>query len=218
MAKYARVEVTLILLLGAATTAAAAIWLGWWAIAPGLLTLALLSFYRDPPRAIPPGDHLLLAPADGRILRIERNYRETPDAAPELRVVIFLSVLNVHVNRAPCAAWVERIDYTPGLYLNALKTEATERNERNLIILQPRAPLPGPIRVRQIAGLLARRIVCDLRPGDEVLAGERFGMIKLGSQTELRVPEHQAWRLSVNVGMRVRGGSSVLASFHEGRP
>lgn len=216
MAKYALLEVTLTSLIGALLTWTVGAWAGWWAILPLLLTLALLSFYRDPPRAIPQGDHLLLSPADGRIMRIERNYRATPDAAPELRIVIFLSVLNVHVNRAPCAARVESVEYTPGEFLNALKPEATERNERNLITLTPRAPLPGPIRVRQIAGLLAKRIVCALRPGDEVLAGERFGMIKLGSQTELRAPESPDWRLEIAVGQRVAGGLTVLARYEKG--
>jgi phosphatidylserine decarboxylase len=202
----------LITLIGLATTALLAWWVGAWAILPGLLTLALLSFYRDPPRAIPPGDRLVLSPADGRIMSIERDWA-SPDGSRELRICIFLSVANVHVNRSPCAARVRAIEYTPGLFLNAMRPDATTRNENSLMTLDPRGPLPGPIRVRQIAGLLARRIVCAAKAGDELAAGQRFGMIKLGSQTEIRLPENAGWAVRVRSGDHVKGGSTILAEL-----
>lgn len=211
MARYARLEITLILLIGGVLTVASAILWHWWALLPGVLALALLMFYRDPPRRSPAGDDLLLAPADGKIVRIERDYRAAGDAPRELRIVIFLSVLDVHINRSPCAGTVTDVTHTPGEFLNALRSEATTRNENSLVTIRPRSPLPGPIHVRQIAGVLARRVVCTLWPGDELSAGQRFGMIKLGSQTELRAPEDSRWRLLVARGDPVKAGLTVLA-------
>ena len=211
MAPYARLEVTLILLIGGAATIVAGILLHWWALLPGILTLALLMFYRDPSRTTPADDDLLLAPADGKITKIEPDYRADGSDRRELRLVIFLSVLNVHINRSPCAGTVTEVKYNPGEFLNALKPEATTRNENNLVTIQPQPPLPGPIHVRQIAGVLARRVVCTLKSGDEVSAGERFGMIKLGSQTELRVPADARWEVRVAQGDSVKAGLTVLA-------
>lgn len=211
LAPYARTETTIIAAIGAIATGVVAWWFGWWGLAPAGLAAALLAFYRDPPRKIPAADNLLLAPADGRIVRVDRVYTDAHDPdAPILRIVIFLSVLNVHINRAPCAGQVTDVHHVPGRFLNALKSEATEQNEHNWVVIDPDAQLPGPVRVRQIAGVLARRIVCTLRAGDVVAAGEKFGMIKLGSQTELRVPESDAWEAAVAPGQRVRAGETVL--------
>ena len=203
----------MILVAGAGATAAVAWWWGAWAVVPAFCALALLSFYRDPPRTIPVGDDLLLAPADGRLIRIERPWRAPDGDRDELRFVIFLSVLDAHVNRTACAGRVEAVHYRRGTFLNALRVEATERNESNLVIIDPRPPLPGPVCVRQIAGVLARRVVCMLKPGQEVVAGQRFGMIKLGSQTELRVPDDPRWEVVVRRGERVKAGRTVLARF-----
>jgi phosphatidylserine decarboxylase len=211
MSPYARLEIALTLLIGAVATVAAGWLFGWWAVLPGVLALALLSFYRDPPRRVPTGDNLLLAPADGRIIKIERDCRVGDGDRRELTIVIFLSVLDVHINRSPCAGTVSGIEYSPGRFLNALRSEATLRNESNLVTIVPRPPLPGPVHVRQIAGVLARRIVCTLKPGDEVSAGQRFGMIKLGSQTEIRVPKDPRWELLVHEGDHVKAGHTILA-------
>jgi phosphatidylserine decarboxylase len=211
MASYARLEITLIALIGGITTVVVGIVLHWWALLPAILALALLMFYRDPPRKVPTDNDLLLAPADGKITKIERNYRAAGSEGEQLRVVIFLSVLNVHINRSPCAGSVTDVQYTPGEFLNALRSEATTRNENNLVTIRPRPPLPGPVQVRQIAGVLARRVVCTLQPGDELAAGQRFGMIKFGSQTEIRVPEDARWQLQVAVGGHVKAGLTVLA-------
>lgn len=211
MASYARLEVSLILVIGLLLTVVVGYYCGWWATLPALLVLALLAFYRDPPRRIPAGSNLLLSPADGRIMSVERGYVGPEGGPPELRICIFLSVLNVHVNRSPCAGRVTAIAYSPGLFLNALKPEATLRNENSLMTIEPAAPLPGPVRVRQIAGLLAKRIVCAAKVGDDLAAGERFGMIKLGSQTEIRVPDDPSWDVRVRAGENVSGGSTILA-------
>jgi phosphatidylserine decarboxylase len=131
--------------------------------------------------------------------------------------VIFLSVLDVHVNRSPCRGRVAAVDYRAGEHRSALSPAAMQRNESNTIVLRPRSPLPGPIRVRQIAGLLARRIVCAVRPGDDVRLGTRIGMIKLGSQTELVFPYDRGWDVRARVGDRVYGGLTVLAEWSEPR-
>lgn len=212
LAPYAKTETSLTLLIGGVITIAVGVFFHWWALLPALLALALLMFYRDPPRTSPLGDNLLLSPADGKIMKIERDYGG--DEGRELRIVIFLSVFNVHINRSPCAGRVIVVDYSPGEFLNALKPEATERNENNLVIIEPRPPLLGPVRVKQISGVLAKRIVCTLEPGDHVSAGQRYGMIKLGSQTEVRVPEDQRWELCVKPGDAVRAGLTTLAKLN----
>ena len=209
LAPYARFETVAISIIGIGATYLCDRYLGWWSIAPALLTLALLAFYRDPPRRIPDDDNILLAPADGKIAEITRNY--DVDGHSELRIVIFLSVLNVHLNRSPCSGVVRDVKYEPGHFLNALKPESTEKNERNTLTIEPDAPIPGPLIVRQITGALARRIVCTAKPGDRLKSGQRFGMIKLGSRTELRVAESPNWRVLVNVGDSVNAGTSILA-------
>lgn len=211
LAPYARVEEAAILLVGGVLTLAFWAWLGWWALLPAALSLAGLAFYRDPPRRVKLDPRALLSPADGRIMQVERQWRAAPTDAPQVRIVIFLSVLDVHMNRAPCAGRVRESTHRPGLFLSALRADATLKNENNLLTLDPEAPLPGPIGIRQIAGLLARRIVCAVQPGARLQQGERFGMIKLGSQTELLAPEDARWELFVRAGESVTGGVTVLA-------
>ncbi len=212
MAPYARLEVALILILGTAATALVAWLAGLWALLPALLSLALLSFYRDPPRRVPDDPRLLLAPADGKVVEISR-IAAAEGTPPLLRIRIFLSVFNVHVNRTPCAGRVTDVQYRPGEFLNALRPEADKRNEANTLLLDPAAPLPGPVRVRQIAGVLAKRIVCAAGPGDSLAAGQRYGMIKLGSRTEVVVPDDPRWDVRVVLGQPVRGGLTVLARW-----
>ncbi len=216
LARYARIETTTIIVVGAGLTAAAGLWLGWgWAVLPLLLATALLSFYRDPPRAIPAGADLLVAPADGKVTEVTLDAPAEAGGGRELRIVIFLSVMNAHVNRSPCAGRVKDVKYVPGKFMNALKPESTEQNERNTLLIEPQPPIPGPVLVRQIAGVLARRIVCAARPGDELKAGERIGMIKLGSRTELRAPADPRWRVQVRVGDNIKAGKTILARLDE---
>lgn len=210
MAPYARLEITVIALSGAVATAAAAYFLGWWALLPAIVALALLSFYRDPPRRCPTDANVILAPADGKVVQLARGAKG-PAGEPVVRIMIFLSVFDVHINRSPCAGRVREVAYRPGRFINALRAEADAQNESNRVVLDPAPPLPGPIGVRQIAGVLARRIVCTVASGDDLTAGQRFGMIKLGSRTELRLPEHPGWEVCVTVGQHVKAGVTVLA-------
>lgn len=215
MAEYAETEVTVMTLVGALLTLATGWAYGASLLVPLLLTLALLAFYRDPPRRVLNDPRLILSPADGRVMDVETVPGDAAGQTRHLRIRIFLSVLNVHLNRCPCAATVREVRYTPGAFLNALKGEAADKNEANLLILDPRPPLPGPIHVRQIAGALARRIVCTAGPQQSLSAGQRFGMIKLGSQTEIRLPADSHWQVLVRSGDTVRGGLTVLARWNE---
>ncbi len=191
----------------------------WWLAAGPLLALWLftLAFFRDPHRTIPADPDRLVSPADGTVTEVTR----LPDCegfkGPALRIGIFLSLFNVHINRSPCAGRVIRTDYRPGEFLDARHPESGIRNEAMTIRIEPNAGVPGPIIVRQIAGLLARRIVCRVAAGDRVTRGGRFGLIKFGSRTELILPDRPEVRAVVRVGDRVRGGSSVLVRVEMNR-
>ncbi len=179
---------------------------GWHAGGAGALAVALMLafFFRDPRREVPEGEGLILAPADGTVVAVARYPgNELQEEATQLS--IFLSVLDVHVNRAPVATVVERVDYKRGTFRLAWRDEASRANEQNLILLKTAG---GRLLVKQIAGFLARRIVCRVAPGQHLETGERIGMILFGSRVDLIVPASA--RLSVKPGDRVKGGSSVV--------
>jgi phosphatidylserine decarboxylase len=180
---------------------------GWMLVAAAclLLTLFVASFFRDPGREIPSDPRLILSPADGRVVAVSSL---EPGAPPGGTVSIFLSVFNVHVNRAPVSGRVSDIRYTPGSFLPAFRDKASELNEQNLIHLETPH---GPMAVKQIAGLIARRIRCYKQPGDAVAQGEKIGFITFGSRVDLHLPPQASVRVSV--GDRVRGGTSVVAVF-----
>lgn len=194
-------------------------WLGWLGLnyyVVGLLGLVILLFwleivwfFRDPPRAIPTDPAAIVSPADGTIVELAEVSAEGFPDGKAFRVGIFLSVFNVHINRAPLAARVTRLRYFPGRYLNALKAASARENEQLWIDLE-QVGTRMPVRVTQISGALARRIVCELRPGQGVTKGEKFGMIKLGSRTELYLPANVPIEPAVQVGDKVKGGSTVL--------
>ncbi len=217
MSRYARFEVNLIAFTATLLTVVVSWSAGWWGLLPALLGVALLAFYRDPPRRGCRDRNVLLSPADGRVICVTRNFKDDEGGGPVLRIIIFLSIFDVHVNRSPCAGRVARVDYRPGRFLSALRAAAGRVNESNTVTIIPRPPLPGPVKVRQIAGMLARRIVCAVGPEDALSPGQRFGMIKLGSQTELRVPEDPGWCEVVPVGTRVYAGRTVLARLEPGQ-
>jgi len=174
------------------------------------LTLFCFYFFRDPERVPSPVPGALLAPADGRIVAIEMAVPPPElEMGPEARwrVATFLSVLNVHVNRVPCAATVTRVEYHPGRFLNAAAEKASDENERNSVAL--RLPDGRDLAVVQIAGLIARRILCDLRANDAVVAGARFGIIRFGSRTDLYLPHGVS--PVVAVGQTAVGGETVFA-------
>lgn len=182
-----------------------------------LLLLALLvwalMFFRDPSRQTPQDNRLLVAPADGKITDIETVDQSEFIAGPVLRIGIFLSIFDVHINRAPCRATVETITYRKGRYLNALNPLSGQLNESNTLVLMRANEPRGRLAVRQISGAIARRIVCAAREGQELAPGERFGMIKFGSRTELYVPANAKIACLVRVGDRVRAGTTPLVRY-----
>jgi phosphatidylserine decarboxylase len=173
----------------------------------------ILYFYRDPPRRVPHGPGLLISPADGRIAEITKLAHDDFIGGPAVRIGIFLSVFNVHINRAPSAARVVRLRYAPGLFLNALDPQSAIKNESLWIGLEEESQPHRRLVVRQIAGLLARRIVCNLRSGEVVERGQQFGMIKLGSRTELLLPDEPSLEVLVKMGQKVQGGATVFARY-----
>jgi len=180
----------------------------WVTLVFGLFTLAFLGFFRDPERIPPTGDELILSPADGKVVGIRRVERGLPDAA-ETRVSIFLSPLDVHVNRAPVKGKVERVQYQRGRFFAAFKEDASYSNEQNSLSIAD--PKGRRLDVVQIAGVLARRIICYVKEGDPLERGERFGLIMFGSRVDLFLPATS--RLEVVEGQRVRGGETVIGRF-----
>jgi phosphatidylserine decarboxylase len=189
----------------------AARWSNWWlfgvSAALALLTLFATYFFRDPDRAIPPGNEsLIVAPADGKVIGIDTVSDVSYVGERAIKVSIFLSVLDVHVNRVPISGRVEKFEYKKGEFHAAFMDKASGLNEQTVIRIRSR--LGAGVIVKQIAGVLARRIVCRLEEGQQVAAGERFGLIRFGSRTELFLPVDT--RLSVEMGDHVAGGSSVI--------
>lgn len=180
-------------------------WMGWRAATAlfAVAALAFLGFFRDPERTPPAVPGAVLAPADGRVMAIAEVM--DPWVGPSVRMSIFLSPLDVHVNRAPIGGLVKNVEYVAGRFLAAYRPEASEQNERCTVSLEGET---ARVVVRQIAGVLARRIVCRARPGGTVRIGERFGLIRFGSRTDLVVPRETQVRIAV--GDRVRGGESVM--------
>ncbi|HLQ46717.1 MAG TPA: phosphatidylserine decarboxylase family protein, partial [Planctomycetaceae bacterium] len=186
-------------------------WLGVTALS--VMGLLIVWFFRDPPRRIPREPGLVISPADGKVVLIEEIEQDEFLGGPAVLIGIFLSIFNVHINRAPVAGRVIGLRYKPGKYLNALRPESARENEQLAIRLQEtQAPFRRYI-VRQITGAIARRIVCWLKPGDELSRGEQFGMIKLGSRTELVLPRETTLKLRVKLGDTVKAGTSILAEF-----
>ncbi|MBA7705715.1 Phosphatidylserine decarboxylase proenzyme [subsurface metagenome] len=203
----------------------AVLFLPAWAIvsAEAVLAVALiwvLAFFRDPERHCPSDRNLLLAPADGRITDIE--IVEDPPAflreqegggGAAMRIGIFLSIFNAHINRAPCNVRVEKITYRKGKHKNAMNPQSGRVNESNdLALVRTDSPKDRLI-VRQISGSVARRIVCDTSRGQELTGGEKFGMIKFGSRTELYVPVRQSAKCLVQTGDKVKAGLTALVRY-----
>jgi phosphatidylserine decarboxylase len=185
--------------------------LGWIGT---VLTLWCVYFFRDPPRVTPVRDGLVVAPADGRVSQITTTappHELGLGSAPHLRISIFMSVFDCHINRSPVAGRVEKIVYQPGKFFNADLDKASVDNERNSLVI---ATANTRIAVVQIAGLVARRIVCFVRETQPVGAGERFGMIRFGSRLDVYLPEGAA--PLVAVGQIATGGETVLADLVNG--
>ncbi len=182
------------------------------AVVAVVTTFALLLFFRDPERRIPSQRGAVVAPADGKISSIHRLDHFEPLGGPAVCVRIFMSVFDVHINRCPCHGKISSITPRAGKYRNTLNPEAAEDNTSNtLLMVHPVKGYPVAV-VRQIAGLLARTIHCDLEPGQVVQRGQRLGLIKLGSTTELYLPEDQGPVLQVAQGQKVAAGITILAT------
>jgi phosphatidylserine decarboxylase len=180
----------------------------WLSSIPVLLAAFFLWFFRDPQRTIPSGNGLIVSPGDGLVT--ETVSIATPDGARQ-RISIFLSVFDVHVNRAPITGTVSRVEYQKGRFLNAMNPASAERNEQSVITLRGQGADQGlEVTFKQIAGLLARRIVCRCTEGQIVDRGERVGLIKFGSRVDVLLPANA--ELRVRMGERVKGGASVLAA------
>jgi phosphatidylserine decarboxylase len=179
---------------------------GWWGVT-GLgvgLTVGVALFFRDPERIIPQTPETIVSPADGRVMEI------VPENAQTRRISIFLSLWDVHINRAPYGGVVRSVVYTPGQFLAAYRQEASLVNEANTVTI---ADHGREFIVKQIAGVLARRIVCRVRPGDTLEKGQRYGLIRFGSRTDLLLPATA--EIAVQVGDVVRGGETILAFLKE---
>jgi phosphatidylserine decarboxylase len=182
----------------------------WLAIVPGGLLAILLYFFRDPPRAVPTEAGAIVAPADGTVVEISQLEHDPFVGGPAVRIGIFVSLFNVHINRAPLDGRVVELKYRPGEFISATRPESSIRNESMWIGFEDAAG--RRFSVRQISGMVARRIVCLLSPGQMVARGEKFGMIKLGSRTELVLPADRV-RIEIALGQSVRGGRQIIGHW-----
>jgi phosphatidylserine decarboxylase len=186
-------------------------WLGWTLVAAGaaILTLFVSWFFRNPFRVIPQGPGLVVAPGDGKVIAIEEEFEPRFIKDRSIRLTIFLNVFDVHINRIPCEGIVEDVQYQPGLFLVASRQDATLRNEQNALMI--RTAQGAKVLCAQVAGLIARRIVCWVGPGDRAVHGERFGLIRFGSRMDTFLPVGTV--LKVAVGDRVKGGETILGEL-----
>ncbi len=184
----------------------------WLAPVPLVGIAAVMGFFRDPKRVAPDGEGLVISPADGKIADIENVDESEFLECPAVRVGIFLSVFDVHINRSPLQGVVEYVKHRPGKFRSAFTAHSTRDNESNALGM--RTPEGMPVLVRQLTGAIARRIVCAVEPGESLERGERYGMIKFGSRTEVFLPADRVRELKVSIGDRVRGGETVLGELH----
>ncbi len=203
--KFAKEGYPFIAFFSALTAASVLLTPQWIALFPFILTLFMAYFFRDPERTVPEGEGLFVSPADGKILVLQ-VVRESEFINDDvLQVSIFMSPLNVHVNRAPCDGIVETVLYTPGKFLSAFKQEASVENENIAMTLRTKH---GKVLVRQIAGFVARRAVCRAKPGDSLKRGERYGVIKFSSRVDIFLPVSTMPK--VKLGDMVTAGETVL--------
>jgi phosphatidylserine decarboxylase len=172
-----------------------------------LATAFTLYFFRDPERKIPEGENLIVSPADGKVVGVDSVEHAPFIDGPAKRISIFLSIFDVHINRAPIKGKISYRHYTPGEFLPAFEPKASEKNEQNAIGIEDAKGYR--VLVNQIAGIIARRIICWKNPGNEVSRGERFGLIRFGSKTDIFLPLDA--KIVVKPGQKVKGGNTVVA-------
>jgi phosphatidylserine decarboxylase len=183
-------------------------WLGWTivAVVAAILTVFVSWFFRNPSRVIPQGPGLVVASGDGKVIAIEEEFEPRFMKDRSIRLTIFLNVFDVHINRIPCEGIVEEVRYQPGLFRVASRPDATLQNEQNALMI--RTVQGAKVLCVQVAGLIARRIVCWISSGDRAVRGERFGLIRFGSRMDTFVPVGTS--IKVAVGDRVKGGETIL--------
>ena len=211
LSSYASRDCWIIGLTGLALIAVVCALKWWWVIIPiVIVTLCLLAFYRDPERDTPVRRNVMISPADGVISSVHEleHFELFGEGASVIR--IFLSVLDVHVNRSPCHGMVGPIVSKPGKYLNAMRPESAEQNAWTMFPLLHATKKTPVAAVRQVAGMIARTIVCAAKEGDILQRGERFGIIKMGSTAEVYVPKSHAPKVLIQKGQRVWGGVTEI--------
>lgn len=214
LSKHAKPECITIAAVGFMLSVAVVLIHLWWLVILTVpATIALLAFFRDPERRTPTQRGVMVAPSDGRISSIHDVENFEPLAGPAVCVRIFMSVLDVHINYSPYHCAVESVTHTPGAHLNTLKPESAEDNENNLLVLVHPNRGYKMAAVRQVAGLLARTIVCHVHEDQVIQRGQRIGLIKLGSTTELYIPRELSPKLQVKVGQRVTGGVTIIGQI-----
>ena len=197
-----------LVLLAAFAAAFVATWLfGWWSIPFWIWAVFALQFFRDPARVPPADADAVIAPADGRIVVVEK-VRDTVLDRDALKISVFMNVFNVHSNKSPVDGVVKGVWYTPGLFVNAYLDKASTDNERNAIHI---ATDRGDVTCVQIAGLIARRILCYTRIGETLSRGQRYGFIRFGSRVDVYLPVSA--RAEVSIGQKVTGGRTILARW-----
>jgi phosphatidylserine decarboxylase len=213
LTKYAVRELLVLGGLALAGLVASALW--FWYAAPVFAAafLFVLAFFRDPERRAPAGPGLVVAPADGTVVEVAEVEEPRLLATRSHKIGIFMSLVNVHVNRSPCAGRVEAVHHHPGRFLDARRPESSAENESNDLLLADVEGRPARLLVRQIAGVLARRIVCAVAPGQRLARGQRIGMVKFGSRAEVYVPVESRFEVAVAPGQRVKAGVTVLGRF-----
>ena len=186
-----------------------------WYLAPifAAALVFIVAFFRDPERRPPDGPGLVVAPADGTVVEVTETVEPRFLERPARKIGIFMSLASVHVNRSPCAGRVEAVEHRPGRFLDARAPESSAENESNTMAIGDAEGRGTRIVVRQVAGLLARRIVCVAAVGDRLERGQRIGMIKFGSRAEVYVPSDSGFEVLVEPGRRVRAGETVLGRF-----
>ena len=170
------------------------------------LTLFVIYFFRDPERGVPPGDKAILSPADGKVIQVQPCVEERFLQGPAIKISVFMSLFNVHVNRSPLSGRVVDSSYAPGKFLRADLDRASSANEQNALLVETAEG--ARLLVVQIAGLIARRIVCWVKKGDSVVRGQRFGLIRFGSRLDIYLPQNI--QLQVRLGQRAVGGQTIL--------
>jgi len=205
------------MLIGSVVLAAVAVGLGYvfWPLALLIVPVLiwLFAFFRDPERPIPADQDIMVCPADGTVSDISEIPHDELLGGPAVRVGIFLSVFNVHINRAPCDAVVIKHIYKKGKFINAMShNSASEQNESNTVVIGDSLDGRPIVVVKQIVGLIARRIICTVQPGQMIDRGQRIGMIKFGSRTELYIAKHLNPQVVVRIGQMVNGAADVIAT------